>query len=81
MATLGIESLDEYVVYIEENEIEDIPLYIAIFMEVNAHITDYSVIQRAICKKYIELLGGTIDLKSTPGKGSTFTVRIPEYGS
>lgn len=35
----------------------------------------------SICKKYIELLGGTIEVWSKQNKGSTFRVRIPEYRS
>jgi len=30
-----------------------------------------------ICKTYIEGHGGTIDLKSTPGEGSVFTIVLP----
>jgi signal transduction histidine kinase len=29
------------------------------------------------CKKIIESLGGTIDVMSETGKGTTFTVRLP----
>lgn len=31
----------------------------------------------ALCKRFCELMGGWIDVASTPGKGSTFTVFLP----
>ncbi len=48
MVSLGIDDLTEYISYVKENETEDIPLYLAIFMEVNPQVTGYSVIQGAL---------------------------------
>jgi two-component system chemotaxis sensor kinase CheA len=30
-----------------------------------------------VVRNNIELIGGTVDLRSTPGKGSTFIIKIP----
>jgi signal transduction histidine kinase len=33
-----------------------------------------------LVKKFTDLLGGELSLKSTPGKGTTFTLKIPRSG-
>jgi len=32
----------------------------------------------ALCKKFAQMMGGDITIESEHGKGSTFTVRLPD---
>jgi signal transduction histidine kinase len=33
----------------------------------------------AVCKRIADQCGGAINVRSTPGEGSTFTVTLPAY--
>jgi signal transduction histidine kinase len=59
---------------------ESLPIIFDMFKQVDSSNTrsyEGAGLGLYIVKQYTELLGGTIDAKSTKGGGSTFTVRIP----
>lgn len=46
-----------------------------------SHTSAGSGLGLALCRRIVELHGGTVDVQSAPGKGSVFEVRLPLLGS
>ena len=44
-----------------------------------SHRTSGNGLGLALCKAILDRCGGSISVKSSPGKGSSFTVALPEY--
>lgn len=62
---------------------EEIPGLFQPFHQINTGLSrkhEGTGLGLSICKKLITMMGGTIEVQSQWGKGSTFTVRFPENG-
>jgi signal transduction histidine kinase len=59
---------------------ENIPLLFRPFQQIDSGLArkhDGTGLGLSICKRLIGIMGGTIEVKSSPGAGSVFTLRIP----
>ncbi len=76
---------DEYVIRVIDTGIgirpEDVPQLFTPFHQIDSGITrkrEGTGLGLSICLKVLDMLGGTIHVDTEWGRGSTFTVRIPE---
>ncbi len=60
---------------------EELPLLFRPFHQIDTGLTrkyEGTGLGLSICKKLLDLMGGAIEVESRIGKGSTFTIRLPE---
>ncbi len=72
---LRIEVIDEGMGIPEEDQQH---LFERFFRASNAFTVQGTGLGLNIVRKYLDLMGGTIDFTSEPGKGSTFTAQLPQ---
>jgi PAS domain S-box-containing protein len=82
--TFSVEKRDSMVaVSVEDNGIgiasEDMPKLFQKFSQVGPQFPRGTGLGLALCKQIVELQGGTISVRSVPGRGSTFTFTLPVY--
>lgn len=78
---LAFEQPDVLVLVVDDTGVgiaaEDQRRIVAPFVQLNKHAKKGAGLGLPICKHLVDYMGGTLTIESAPGKGSTFTVRVP----